>query len=98
MPCCDSRDNDAIEKAYGEERAIVPACLDEIKTGKPFSYFDEDGDYKDFDYIKNREAVDADTAELCALCQTIDVTKYSLELQMWWRDHQKWDKKRKEKK
>ena len=97
MPCYDGRDQDAAHKAYYEGRAIVPACLDEIKTGKPFSYFNEDGSYKDFDYIKNRKANDLDTAELCDLCKTIDVTAYSLELQIWWRDHKKWDRERKAK-
>lgn len=32
---------------------------------------------------------------LCEFCKSHDVTKQSLELQIWWRDHQKWDKKRK---
>lgn len=31
---------------------------------------------------------------LCSRCQKIDVTKHSLELQMWWRDHQAADAKR----
>lgn len=33
-------------------------------------------------------------AELCLRLQVADVTKYSLELQMWWRDHQAADKAR----
>lgn len=37
------------------------------------------------------------TALLCKFCQDNDVTKYSLELQIWWRDHQKADKIRIEK-
>ena len=31
------------------------------------------------------------TAQLCGLCETSDVKAYSLELQIWWRDHQKAD-------
>jgi hypothetical protein len=32
--------------------------------------------------------------ELCSRLQKLDVTKYSLEMQVWWRDHQKADKER----
>jgi len=35
-----------------------------------------------------------DTARLCQLCQSIDVSNYSLELQIWWRDHKERDAKR----
>jgi len=40
------------------------------------------------------EEADAMVAELCKTLQSLDVTKYSLEMQMWWRDHQKADKAR----
>lgn len=40
------------------------------------------------------EKLDIHTAKLCELCQTIEVKDYSLELQIWWRDHQEADKKR----
>lgn len=33
-------------------------------------------------------------AQLCERLQSCDVTKYSLEMQIWWRDHQEADKKR----
>lgn len=29
--------------------------------------------------------------KLCSFCKEHDVTQYSLELQIWWRDHQKSD-------
>lgn len=32
--------------------------------------------------------IDDMTRQLCAWCQTHDVTTRSLELQIWWRDHQ----------
>lgn len=32
--------------------------------------------------------------KLCALLQDADVTKFSLEMQIWWRDHKAIDKKR----
>ena len=42
------------------------------------------------------ERVDADemTAELCSRLQGVDVSQYSLEMQIWWRDHQEADKRR----
>lgn len=40
------------------------------------------------------ENLDKDTAKLCSLCQKTNNKTKSLELQIWWRDHQKADKKR----
>ena len=37
---------------------------------------------------------DALVNELCTALQNADVSKYSLEMQMWWRDHQAADKQR----
>lgn len=37
---------------------------------------------------------DSLTADLCQKLQKLDVSKYSLEMQIWWRDHQKADKER----
>jgi len=36
------------------------------------------------------------TAHLCGKLKSVDVTSYSLELQIWWRDHQKADRDREE--
>jgi len=41
-----------------------------------------------------REYLDSLTENLCKRLQAVDVTKYSLEMQMWWRDHQAADKAR----
>ena len=38
--------------------------------------------------------LDRDTADLCLWCGTHDVTKQSLDLQIWWRDHRKADDER----
>lgn len=38
--------------------------------------------------------LEKDTQTLCELCQKIDVSKFSLELQIWWRDHQRADRER----
>ena len=40
------------------------------------------------------EILDEKTAELCELCQQRDTTKLSLELQIWWRDHQAGEERR----
>lgn len=42
----------------------------------------------------NLKTLDADTAELCEYCKNNDISKHSLELQIWWRDHQIADMKR----
>jgi hypothetical protein len=38
-------------------------------------------------------SLDALTRELCEWCKTHDVTKFSLEMQLWWRDHQEADRR-----
>lgn len=40
--------------------------------------------------------LDSMTRLMCDFCKTHDVREYSLELQIWWRDHQEWDRKRRE--
>lgn len=45
-------------------------------------------------YYGRIETLNEDVSKLCNICQKIDVSKYSLELQIWWRDHQKADKER----
>ena len=53
-----------------------------------------DGYHKDAYNKATQEKLDKKTAELCGkLKKEKDVTKYSLELQTWWRDHKKADKR-----
>ena len=79
-----------------EETALskVLAFLDEIKTGKlsPSAFA---GGHRGAYNKASKEKMDKKTAELCGILKETDVTKYSLEMQMWWRDHQKFDKQRK---
>ena len=79
--------------------ATVYQLLDELKTGKLTEKFPDGFDSRA--YNKGEEEIKKDldkrTAELCKKLQKTDVTKYSLELQTWWRDHQKADKERIEK-
>lgn len=48
------------------------------------------------DFYGSPNTLGHDTAELCTWCKAHDVSKQSLELQIWWRDHQRWDAKREE--
>jgi hypothetical protein len=41
-------------------------------------------------------SLDRMTRELCAWCKANDVREKSLELQIWWRDHQRADRERQE--
>jgi len=45
-------------------------------------------------YYGNTHQLDSHTKSLCEFCQVNDISKYSLELQMWWRDHKLADEKR----
>ena len=48
-------------------------------------------------YNKSSAQLDAKVAELCKRLEGVEYpSKYSLELQIWWRDHQAADKKKKE--
>ena len=49
---------------------------------------------RNFGIYGSVDDLDEHTAKLCKFCQDNDVTKYSLELQIWWRDHKKADKLR----
>jgi hypothetical protein len=72
----------------------VLCCLDEL-AGKSWEKRDWEG-YHEKAYQRRFTQKDADklVSHLCELLQQTDVTKYSLELQMWWRDHQREDKER----
>ncbi len=49
---------------------------------------------EDFGIYGDVEELDFHTTMLCKYCQTYDVTNHSLEMQIWWRDHQVADKRR----
>ena len=91
MPC----NSDYLEANGMEiEHSKVLALLKELKTGKLPSFFG-DGYHKDVYNKTTKGILDEKVAELCSKLQDVeDVKKYSLEMQMWWRDHQKADKAR----
>lgn len=77
--------------------STVYGLLDELKTGKLPKNFGNGYDKRVYNKGLKQEFLDKKTKELCTKLQNTDVTKYSLEMQMWWRDHQKADKERVEK-
>ena len=93
MPC----NSDYLEARPSEvEASKVLALLEELETGKLPNYFG-DGYYSEV-YNKNeKDILSNKVPELCERLQNTDVSKYSLEMQMWWREHQKADKERIEK-
>lgn len=61
----------------------------EVESRKLMELMAEVGLHKDdVPYYGNVSAIHEHTAMMCKFCQDNDVTKYSLELQIWWRDHQ----------
>ena len=98
MPC----NSDYMEANFIErEISRVYCLLEEAKTGQPVdSKSSEWQGYHPKVYNKNvtKKQADGAVAKLCGiLAKSKDVTKYSLEMQMWWREHQAADKKRREK-
>ena len=89
--------SDYLEASAAEvEHSKVLALLKEVKTGKlPKSFGDG---YSSEVYNKtNQEILDKNTEKLCTALQGISDDKikdFSLEMQVWWRDHKKLDQKR----
>lgn len=93
MPC-----NSDHMSATGAEKELsaIYGFLDELETGKLEDGFNDGYDTRAYNKT-DKEHLDKKTAELCSKLQNTDVTKFSLEMQIWWRDHQKHDCKRLEK-
>lgn len=95
MPC----DSAYLEPNQKEKNGSkVLALLDELRTGTLDKQLYGSG-YESFNpgfgtgnYYKGN--LDRDVAALCTFLAVEDVTHYSLEMQMWWRDHQEADKLR----
>ncbi len=69
---------------------------EEINSLNVLSFLIELGqDVGNFDGNYGRAAtLKEDVVKLCNACQKVDIKNYSLELQIWWRDHQKADEQR----
>jgi len=74
--------------------SVVYGLLDELKTGKLPKDFGTGYDKRVYNKGLSKKHLDEKTEELCSKLQKTNVSKYSLEMQMWWRDHQKADKER----
>jgi hypothetical protein len=74
--------------------SVVYGLLDEINTGKLPENFGDGYDKRTYSIGLSKEHLDEKTEELCSKLQNTDVSKFSLEMQIWWREHQKADKDR----
>ena len=89
MPC----NSDHMEANDKEIELSRVACLiDELDFKKEIN----DSHWRGYHPAVYNRTVDADelVSRLCEKLQNTDVTKLSLEMQIWWRDHQKADKER----
>lgn len=79
------------------ELSRVLLLTQELDTGKPVDSHSPDwGGYLSGVYNGGelRSRTDAAVATLCSRLQRVDVSRFSPEMQIWWRDHQIADKKR----
>ena len=91
MPC----NSDYMEANQNEKNlSVIYGLLDELETGKLPYNFGDGYDKRVYNKHLSKEHLDEKTEELCSKLQNSDVLKFSLEMQMWWRDHQKADKDR----
>lgn len=91
MPCnCDYMEPETREI----ETSRVACLLDEIE-GKTWSKSEWGGYHPDVYCKYNKQFADDLVSQLCSKLKNLDVTQYSLEMQIWWRDHQIADKNRK---
>lgn len=91
MPCSSSH----MEASHKEVEISRVACLLDELNGKTEIEPSHWSGYHPKVYGTAMLLVaDAMVSELCSRLQNVDVTKYSLEMQIWWRDHQKADKAR----
>lgn len=84
MPC---RSDYLKATARETESSHVLEFLKEI-DGEPFNH------ERPAEYYGRIETLDDDTARICDWCKTHDITKQSLELQLWWQRHQRADAER----
>lgn len=91
MPC----NSDGFDPSRQTIELSRVACLLDELDGKPLDRDHWRGYHPAvYNMCIQKPAADAMVAELCSRLQNVDVKQYSLELQMWWRDHQAADQKR----
>jgi len=89
MPCrCDHMEPHKREV----ELSRVLTLIDEVETGNFEAGFYDSGRHPEAWFKdSSQDRIDRETAKLCAMLYGVDVHKFSLELQIWWRDHQALD-------
>lgn len=90
MPC----DSSHLEATHKEREMSKVACLLDELEGKKKINRDHWRGYHPRVYNNRQIDCDAMVAELCSRLQGVDVSDYSLEMQMWWRDHKEADRQR----
>jgi len=93
MPCVSSYQ----DPTQFEKLSKVYALLDELENGKLKKDWNSGFDSRVYNLHRDQSVLDEKTAELCSKLQKLSarkLSKVSLEMQMWWRDHQEADKKR----
>lgn len=95
MPC----NSDYMRASNSERELSRVACLLMELDGREYKKSWWDGYHPEvYGAFCSKKDADQMVAELCSKLQSVeDVTKYSLEMQIWWRDHQAADKVRLEK-
>jgi hypothetical protein len=90
MPCR----SDYMESDHRDVSLSQVACLLDELNGKQWTKRDWSG-YHPSVYNQNAFGLrDKLVSQLCEALQKRDITQYSLEMQIWWRDHQAADKTR----
>lgn len=80
--------------AFEVELSKVACFLDELK-GIPFKSEWLNGTHPNvYDQSLDKKTADKMVSTLCSKLQKVNVKKYSLEMQIWWRDHKEVDAKR----
>ena len=79
--------------SYEKQISRVACLLGEIER-KPWKSSWWNGYHPDVYGRVTKQLGDRLTAELCGKLQQTGATQYSLEMQVWWRDHKKADKER----
>lgn len=91
MPC----NSDYLNATDSEKNlSVIYGLLDELDTGVLPSNFGSGYDDRVYNKHLPKQHLDEKTEELCGKLQQVDVSKFSLEMQVWWRDHQKADRER----
>lgn len=87
--------NEHMNASEGEiELSIIFGLLDELKGIELPKNFGDGYDKRTYNKGFSQEFLNRKTNELCKKLQKIDATKYSIEMQTWWKNHKHQDRER----